>query len=104
MNKISNITLNDLFLAEIIIGESIYSNTTNTAKLDDLISFPEFFQRLSKTINSKEKCRFFKGWLESFIHNKITVTREWNFDIYPKITIIKHTNIKSKHKTRKQRK
>ena len=67
-------------------------------------TLPEFFKKLSKTIKREEKCRFFKGWLEEFIHNKITVTREWNFDIYPKITVIKHSNIKPKHKTRKQRK
>jgi hypothetical protein len=67
-------------------------------------TLPEFFQRLSRTIKREEKCRFFKGWLDSFIKSKITVTREWNIDIYPKITILKDINIKSKHKTRKQRK
>jgi len=67
-------------------------------------TLPEFFQKLTKTIKREEKCRFFKGWLEEFIHSKITVSREWNFDIYPKITVIKDTNLKSKHKTRKQRK
>ncbi len=94
------ITDNNIFAADIIrtkmqLYEKMYEESE---------TFPDFFQRLSKTIKREEKCRFFKGWLESFIHNKITVTREWNFDIYPKITIIRNTNIKSKHKTRKQRK
>ena len=92
------ITDNNTFAADIIrTNMQMYEKMFEESE-----TFPDFFQRLSKSINTKEKCRFFKGWLESFIHNKITVTREWNFDIYPKITIIKHTNIK--HKTRKQRK
>jgi hypothetical protein len=59
-------------------------------------TLPDFFQRLSKTIKREEKCRFFKGWLDSFIKSKITIIREWNFDIYPKITIIKHGNRENK--------
>ena len=54
-------------------------------------ALPEFFQRLSKTIKREERCRFFKGWLDSFIQSRVTIIREWNFDIYPKITIIKDT-------------
>ena len=52
-------------------------------------TLPEFFQKLSDTIKVEEKCSFFKGWLRPFINSKVDVIREWNFDIYPKITIIK---------------
>ena len=65
-------------------------------------TLPEFFQRLSKTIKREEKCKFFKEWLEEFIKKRISITFHWNFDIYPKITLIKE--IKIKNKTRKQRK
>lgn len=91
-------------------GNTLTANIIDTNKemykemYEESETLPEFFKKLSKTIKREEKCRFFKGWLEEFIHNKITVTREWNFDIYPKITVIKHSNIKPKHKTRKQRK
>ena len=91
-------------------GNTLTANIIDTNKemykemYEESETLPEFFKKLSKTIKREEKCRFFKGWLEEFIHKKITVTREWNFDIYPKITVIKHSNIKPKHKTRKQRK
>jgi hypothetical protein len=49
---------------------------------EDSNTLPEFFQRLTRTIKREEKCRFFKGWLNSLINSKITVIREWNFDIY----------------------
>jgi hypothetical protein len=80
------IATNNVFAADII--------KTNMQMYEEMYeeseTFPEFFQRLSKTIKREEKCRFFKGWLNSLINSKITVTREWNFDIYPKITMRNH--------------
>lgn len=68
-------------------------------------TFPDFFQRLSRTIPRKDKCRFFKDWLLSLVESNVTIKRTWYFDLYPKITVIQQTNMKPvKHKTRKQRK
>lgn len=68
-------------------------------------TFPEFFQRLSRTIPRKDKCRFFKDWLLPLIESNVTIKRTWYFDLYPKITVIQQSNMKLvKHKTRKQRK
>jgi len=81
----------------------VYPNMEMYEKIyEESESLPEFFQKISKPIKLEEKCKFFKGWLSSFINSKVDVIREWNFDIYPKVKIIK--DIKTKQKTRKQRK
>jgi hypothetical protein len=53
-------------------------------------TFPEFFQKLSKSIKREDKCNFFKGWLEHFLSSyvKIAADRHWCFDLYPKIIVI----------------
>ena len=68
-------------------------------------TFPEFFQKLSKTIKREDKCKFFKGWLEHFLTSyvKIAADRHWCFDLYPKITVIQQTNMKPvRNATRKK--
>ncbi len=67
-------------------------------------TFPEFFQKLSRTIPRNEKCKFFKGWLEQFIYSKIKLwDRMWHFDLYPKITVIQQKNMKPiRNTTRRQ--
>jgi hypothetical protein len=44
-------------------------------------TFPIFFKRLSETIPRKDKCKFFKYWLEEFINERIHIVREWFFDM-----------------------
>lgn len=66
-------------------------------------TFPEFFQKLSRTISRNEKCRFFKDWLFSFIKSKVTLERTWYFDLYPKITVIQQTNMKPIRNTTRKR-
>jgi hypothetical protein len=81
----------------------VYPNMEMYEKMyEESESLPEFFQKISKPIKLEEKCSFFKGWLSSFINSKVDVIRQWHFDIYPKVKIIK--DIKTKQKTRKQRK
>jgi hypothetical protein len=92
------IRMNNVFARDIV-----YPNMEMYEKIyEESESLPEFFQKISKLIKLEERCLFFKGWLRSFIHSKIDVSRDWNFDIYPKVKIIK--DIKTKQKTRKQRK
>lgn len=94
------IKMNNIFATQIVNSNlQFYINMYEESK-----TLPEFFQKLNKTIKREEKCRFFKGWLDSFIKSKITITREWNFDLYPKISVISQTNLKSRNKTRKQKK
>ena len=71
--------------------ETIYNNAAN---------LPEFFKELSKKIKREEKCRFFKGWLETFIGSMITIERRWYFDLFPKIEEIKILS-KRRNTTRK---
>jgi hypothetical protein len=57
-------------------------------------TLPDFFTMIKSTIDGKDKCRFFKGWLDKFIHSKITIDRSWYFDLYPKITVIPQSDMK----------
>jgi len=80
----------------------VYPNMEMYEKIyEESESLPEFFQKISKPIKLEEKCKFFKGWLSSFINSKVDVIRQWHFDIYPKVKIIK--DIKTKQKTRKHK-
>jgi hypothetical protein len=67
-------------------------------------TFPDFFREISKTIPKKNKCRFFKDWLYSFISSNITIDRTWYFDLFPKISVIQQTNMKPvRNKTRRNK-
>jgi hypothetical protein len=44
-------------------------------------TLPDFFRKVSDSIGRKNKCKFFKGWLESFIGTKVNINRDWVFDI-----------------------
>jgi hypothetical protein len=92
------IRMNNVFARDIV-----YPNMEMYEKIyEESESLPEFFQKISKLIKLEERCLFFKGWLNSLVNSKVDVSRDWNFDIYPKVKIIK--DIKIKNKTRKQRK
>jgi len=78
--RMNNVFARDIIWSSMEIYEKMYEESE---------SLPEFFQKLSNTIKVEEKCKFFKGWLPQLIHSKITLTREWHFDIYPKVKIIK---------------
>lgn len=45
-------------------------------------SYPAFFQGLSARIEKSDKCRFFKGWFETFIESFVVVPRSWYIDLY----------------------
>lgn len=64
--------------AESIIFKDIdkYTNMYNSSP-----TLPQFFQILSKHIPRNDRCRFFKGWLEDFIKDRIHVNREWFIDL-----------------------
>jgi hypothetical protein len=67
-------------------------------------TFPDFFKEISKGIQKKDKCRFFKDWLYSFISSKIRIDRTWYFDLFPKIISIQKSNMKSlRNKTRRNK-
>jgi hypothetical protein len=68
-------------------------------------TFPEFFQKISRTIQRENKCKFFKGWLEKFIANYVSLgDRVWYFNLYPKIKAIQQSNMRPiRNKTRRQR-
>jgi hypothetical protein len=55
--------------------ETLYNNSK---------TFPDFFVELSKSILKKDKCKFFKDWLESFLQDKMKIqnTRVWYIDLY----------------------
>lgn len=40
-------------------------------------TFPEFFKEIQKNLEKKDKCKFFKRWLEDFIKKYINIHREW---------------------------
>jgi len=44
-------------------------------------TLPDFLQKIAKDIGQKNKCEFFKGWLEGFISSYIPIYREWVFDL-----------------------
>ena len=106
-NTKNSITFFDIYTVMVMTnpsaGHIVYPNMEMYEKMyDESETLPDFFQKLSKPVKLEEKCSFFKGWLSSFINTKVDVIREWHFDIYPKVKIIK--DIKTKQKTRKQRK
>lgn len=73
-------------------------------------TLPDFFKLLNKCVPRKDKCAFFKTWLEEFIKTKIPIHREWRFDLYNNDAIKHVTNtinpvpIRKERKTRKTRK
>jgi hypothetical protein len=68
-------------------------------------TLPDFFKGISSKINRKEKCRFFKNWLERFINSQIMVERTWYFDLFPKTQLLEDYVINTnQNKTRKNKK
>lgn len=47
------------------------------AKSDTL---PDFFKEISRLVPRKDKCAFFKEWLQSFIYSEIMIDRTWYVD------------------------
>lgn len=70
-------------------------------------TLPDFFKQINKNLSRKERCKFFKAWLEQFIESKITICRDWQFDLYNNSQLIDIVNalhpkpIPSRTKTRK---
>lgn len=62
----------------------ILANNTIYEKMNDykdiyekFHTFPEFFKHIQKNLEKKDKCKFFKTWLEEFIKKYIDIHREW---------------------------
>jgi hypothetical protein len=72
---VSNYYAQQQFRNNIEKYEALYNNSK---------TFPDFFVELSKTIPKKDKCKFFKDWLESFLQDnmKIQNIRVWYIDLY----------------------
>jgi hypothetical protein len=45
-------------------------------------TFPAFFVSLTAILPRKEKCKFYKSWLEHFISSKVGYSREWMIPLY----------------------
>ena len=60
--KTTNNYARELIFANLEYYNDLY-NTTET--------FPAFFQKLSKMVDKKDKCKLFKSWLEYFINDTI---------------------------------
>lgn len=44
-------------------------------------TFPEFFKKISATLDRSDKCAFYKHWLQQFISSVIHIERRWIIDI-----------------------
>jgi len=72
-------------------------------------TFLDFFKKLSKLVPVKDKCKFFKDWLETFIAEYIHVNREWIIPLKSNKTLesvinsthAKPMNLKKRSRTRK---
>ena len=60
-------------------------------------TFPDFFVKLNKEVEKKDKCIFFKFWLEQFIASQIRIHREWFINLH------QSRQIGGKRKTMKNR-
>jgi hypothetical protein len=90
---------------KLIIRGSDFTKNIVDSKYKDIESdfntsktLPDFFIKLNKRINRKDKCRFFKNWLEDLIHSYITITRTWYFDLFPKIEPIRSNQMRQTRK------
>jgi len=63
-------------------------------------TLPDFFKAISRLVPRKEKCQFFKNWLQSFIYSEVMIDRTWHVDLFPKLRIIQKEN--RRNRTRKQ--
>jgi hypothetical protein len=60
----------------------IYSNISDYEKMYEMAqTLPEFFTKLSELVPRKDRCHFFKDWLENFIKQFIYVESYWIYDI-----------------------
>jgi len=63
--------------------KDIFSKNNNQYRqiFEESSTFPEFFMKLNTTIKKKDKCKFYKFWLEQFISQYVIIMREWYFNI-----------------------
>ena len=81
------------------------SNIELYKKLYDLSdTFLDFFIKLNKIVDKKEKCKFFKSWLYDFIASKILIERTWYIDLFPKIEVVSNITTKTSRKNQTRRK
>ena len=73
----------------------------------DAPTFPAFFQSLrdSDIVPRAEKCKFFKGWLETFIGECVpNIDRNWQYDLYPLTRLRGSTRRRRRSRDRRTRK
>lgn len=46
-------------------------------------TFPEFFRSLTSSVDSSNKCKLYKSWLQQFINSILPISRRWYIDIKP---------------------
>lgn len=68
-----------------------YKNMFDTSE-----SFPEFFNKMKTTIEARNKCKFFKDWLEIFVKEYITLERDWIIPIDSNEIIKNVLNVRNK--------
>lgn len=100
-NKYAFIDIYKLILHASIFTKEIFDKHYNDFEkiFNTSETLPDFFKSISKKIERKDKCRFFKDWLESFISSQVLIQRIWYFDLYPKIERITKKN--RRNRTRK---
>ena len=87
----------DAFLIEKMkLSSNLYIQNELKTRYDEIKSlftqsetFPQFFKSLRDSIPEKQKCKFFKDWLQSFISENITIHRTWQYDV-PSVSNYKH--------------
>ena len=67
---------NEFAKTRILSNESLYKDLFETSD-----TWPICFNRMNKTLKRTERCRFFKGWLESIVYSFVPNERQWMIDI-----------------------
>jgi hypothetical protein len=75
----SSIDWNDFYNKFVILAnDTIYNKMKDYKELyEKSHTFPDFFKHIQKNLQKKDKCKFFKTWLEEFIKKHIDIHREW---------------------------
>ena len=86
----------DDFLFKISASSNEYARTVLRERKSEIINlyetsktFPIFFKKLRNIIPDNDKCKFFKRWLDDFIHESIhNLDRNWIYNVH-------HNNLES---------
>ncbi len=86
----------------------IHNNQSTIANMyESSATFPAFFQKLKNVVPVKEKCKFFKGWLQAFLKDYVHIERDWTIPVENNAVIQNVLNVSKKRNmqqaTRKRR-